>query len=438
MVELLVRRRNPGFNYYMVSVDVESNDSAAVVNVYYGTVGGKVSRDYRNITPINVGKSNEKSATFAADEYVQRVAKEQEDVGYERIETILANENLNAKASVINLFKYRIETLLLDGDSTMTLPLTLLEMEGVLIDKIARYAKTTRTDSEDYPRAMMYYKSQLLPVHEAIFGIRSSKQGKKFPSCPFYVQLKYDGVFCLVTPDGLRTRGGKDRHTPKGDKLNDIVHHIWEEVKIFYDQNPHVKYLNAEIWHKGFSTQRTTAAVKKWNSDTAELKLVIFDIVDSTLTARERLEIVKELNIKDLDYIKLAYPMEVESISSFLNIHRVYVQDDGNEGLMLIKPEGKYEPGKRVSSKLKYICFDECDVKIVDVLPVPNAPDQAMLYVMYDNRIDFKLTLSEFSEAERRQILTHKSNYIGSNVTIRHRGFTDDGVPRGAIALEIQ
>lgn len=429
---VLFRRGKNGISFYVAAVDELSDTENATIDIYFGVAGGVVQRSHTNVFPVNQGKANYKNALIVASERIAAIEVETLDKGYQRMSELIPEDNLydRVEYSVIESLdrnNSNFKHILNDGMSLM------FHISGNL--------KTTRTDTEDNPKAMTFFKAKLLSHHTT--GTQS-KRVRAFPTWgTFDVQPKYDGVFCLVTPDGLRTRSGKDRHTPKGDTLDNVCYEIANAVKELYLAFPDLPTLNGELY-ANIPLQQTISATKKRSDLTKTIRLCLFDVVTETNwhTRREILLTLSEyLEQKNNTWIEVIPITVSPNQVVFDMLYDNFVIKMSGEGLIIRKHTGLYTPGVRSKDVLKYINYDDAECTIVSVMPMPNEPTEAMLTVIYeggDKFVEFNLTLSEFTSEERALILQNKREYIGLTACIRHRGFTESGIPRQAVCKSIE
>ncbi len=428
---VLFRRGKNGISFYAATVDTLSDTENATIHIYFGIVGGIVQRSHTNVFPVNQGRANYKNALVVASERIAAIEVETLDKGYQRLSELIPEDNLYDRV------EYSVIEFLNRNNSNFKH--TLADGMSVLFH-VAGNLKTQRTDTEDNPKAMTFLKAKLLPHHAS--GTQS-KRVRAFPTWgTFDVQPKYDGVFCLVTPDGLRTRSGKDRHTPKGDTLDNVCYEIANAVKELYLTFPGLPILNGELY-ADMPLQQTISATKKRSDLTQKVRLCLFDVVTET-NWQARREILLTL-AACLD--GNSGPIEVIPITISPNqvvfdmLYDNFVVRNSGEGLIIRKHTGMYTPGIRSKDVLKYINYDDAECTIVSVMPMPNEPAEAMLTVIYeggDKFVEFNLTLSEFTSEERMIILQNKQEYIGLTANIRHRGFTESGIPRQAVCKSIE
>lgn len=273
---------------------------------------------------------------------------------------------------------------------------------------------------------------------------------------PCYAQPKKDGVCALVSQeDGLITREGKDRLTPGGESWNDICPQIVQAVRALPLKSLTKGVpLHGEVFVAGQTLQTITTACKKTNPLSKELQFHIFDVADTNLRQDKRIEILRTIEQEIyalglytiLQVVPTTYIIDYEALKTYEDARL----RDGEEGIVIRHIDGKYEPGTRSTNVLKLVRFDSSEVEIVDVIPMENEPTHGMFVVRLwtDDEYElngeklpyrkskgaFKLTPSEFTHQERIDFLMNREEYLGKILTITHRGYTDDGIPRIATA----
>ena len=337
----------------------------------------------------------------------------------------------------------------------------LLTDRNEIIKNIYARLPVTKVDAKGKMKPMILHHARM---PEYGFGSTMFKKSK-LVRFPCYGQPKKDGVCALIEQEyGLITREGKDRLTPGGEAWNDICPQIVQAVRSLPLKSiPKGVALHGEVFVAGETLQSITTACKKANALSPKLQFHIFDVADLNTRQDKRIEMLKAIEqeiyslglYNVLQVVPTTYLADYEAMLAYEDIRL----KDGEEGIVLRHIDGKYEPGTRSTNVLKLVRFDSSEVLITAVMPMENEPTHGMFEVieLMESRPDklegvdhwilngthyiykkpmrpFKLTPSEFTHQQRIDFLMNAPEYIGKILTITHRGFTDDGIPRIATA----
>lgn len=261
------------------------------------------------------------------------------------------------------------------------------------------------------------------------------KNGKnvKFPCL---IQPKLDGVRCLMISDGLDvkflSRSGKEYTT---------LNHIKTAVMQFQNKYPDIStfILDGEIYSEELTFQEITAAVKKERDSSLKLYFRAYDIVND-MNQEDRWAATVAL----VDKIASPYIWPVSTLRigqlDDIKLHHDDWVSQGYEGAMVRNLHGKYEQGARSSHLMKVKEFDESEFHFIrfefgqrpeDLIAVCRVVDSSDSVTQQDK--DFRAKMQ--GSAEYKKSL-HKSmdklggRAFGTMLTVKHFGWTDDGLPR--------
>lgn len=280
-----------------------------------------------------------------------------------------------------------------------------------------KYHKTI----EDAMKGATFYEAMLASKYDA----------KKHTDFPYLASAKYDGIRAIVSIDGIQSRNGKP-----------IVScpHIMDALKPFFEKFPNV-VLDGELYnhdlHNDF--EKIVSMVRKSRLTESDFKEIqnlvqyhVYDIISDrpaherisflfeNLTSDEHIQVCSQWMVKDAEEIDVALAQSLE---------------ENYEGLMLRNRYAPYE-GKRSKNLLKVKTFEDAEFKIVDIIEgVGNWSGMA-------KAIEIELPDGTTQQAGMRgafafaaELLTNKSDYIGTDVTIRYQNKTADNKLRFPIAV---
>ncbi len=183
--------------------------------------------------------------------------------------------------------------------------------------------------------------------------------------------------------------------------------------------------LDGEIYLHGTPLNRINGAVRKANDLTPQLQFHVFDVVDTTLKTRERLEL-----IKTLDY--LIGVVIVEQIAGkkadIKPLHDQFV-NDGFEGVM-IRRNGVYLQGVRPDSLYKYKEFFDDEFLVIGV-EIDKDGGGTLQCKGFNVRMCG-------TDSDRKHIADNPHDYIGQLVTVRYFTLTEYGVPQFPVGVCIR
>lgn len=259
---------------------------------------------------------------------------------------------------------------------------------------------------------------------------------------PLYVSVKYDGLRCIITENGMFSRNGKP-----------IVScpHIFEAVKDIVADGKTV--IDGELYNHDLRADfnKIVSLVKRSKptpEDLAESKKIVqFHVFDMFL----RDEPVAPFTERYAAYNILCSPRSAPYQAGFRAVRQKLVQsfdeakeffaeaiEDGYEGIMLRVPDSPYE-NKRSRFLLKYKEFLDEEFEIVDI--IEGKGNRAGMF----GRMVCKLPDGRTFEANSRgneeyytNLLKNKSEVIGKPATIRYQNLTPDGKPRFGVCVSIR
>lgn len=248
---------------------------------------------------------------------------------------------------------------------------------------------------------------------------------------PVYVDIKYNGMRCIVSKDGMFTR--------KGEKIISAPH-IFEFLNPVFEKYPNAVF-DGELYNHEYryklneiiSLVRKTVHVSEDNLKDSKNKVFYYiydgygfdNITENSLFLERRTGLSRILS--NVPHVIPVWHRTAKKESEIWEAYNSYVQD-GYEGA-IIRLNGKYEH-KRSSNLLKCKPVDDAEFEIVDIIEGEgNRSGMAGKVVckMKDGRI-FGASMKG-SETQFIEVLKNKQRYIGKVATIYFNGFTGLGVP---------
>tara|TARA_R110000824_G_scaffold189012_1_gene370415 strand:- start:14622 stop:15893 length:1272 start_codon:yes stop_codon:yes gene_type:complete len=311
----------------------------------------------------------------------------------------------------------------------------------------------TQRDGGGRVKPMLLYEART-PFFPKDVVLRK-KAKRKDVTFPCIGEFKYDGVCTIATPGfnlltdvqcTLSTRSGKDRHTPKGQKWDAIVPHIVEQLqdvwRVLELHDMFCYTFHGETYKHGLTLQEIQKANKKVNNDSSSMELYIFDIVNEELDMVARRDIMRtmaelietEANAPNVHFVlgEVIYDEDSMFVLEKRALKAKY------EGFILRHFRGMYRIGGRSVDVLKGVRMDKSEYMVHDIVPMDKAPDMGKFVCNHAGKPFFVTPGKGYSHALRRKLLKNKWDYINTVITVYHRGFTDDGLPRIATAPKLK
>ena len=205
---------------------------------------------------------------------------------------------------------------------------------------------------------------------QSMITVLSPMLAKKYPETftpykNYFVQEKLDGNRCIayfVEEDAewhFQSRSGKP--------LKVEFDMSWADIDRIYDGE--IMTLD-KAGTRDFNS--TSGAINGIYTDKSQLHYFIYDIIDNTLTYKERKDILdsfdKEGTGTDCTILKVIGQCELQPNPAYntqLDKWLDEIVDKGGEGLMLRDPDAVYDIGRRSEALLKYKKVQTMDLRIV-------------------------------------------------------------------------
>lgn len=256
----------------------------------------------------------------------------------------------------------------------------------------------------------------------------ATKYNKAQVHFPCFVQPKYDGVRCLLYQDidgcvHLESRGGKEYDVP--------------QIKKWAEEHPYCLPLDGEIYNHGELTfQQICSAVKCHSEMTDKLRMVVYD---RPVPHKKFITRWKELD-KFNTYLGNSPVYHSKTFIAYSEEDIKYYHDtfvkQGYEGAIIRNMDGYYTEG-RSNDLMKLKVFDTTEFEVVDVLEAEGNDAGTATFTLRAGEYNFCARPTGSKEL-RAKYLKEKSQLIGKKATIQHQGYTDAGVPRFPVMLNIR
>ena len=281
----------------------------------------------------------------------------------------------------------------------------------------------------------VYIKDNSLPIPDCMLA-KDYKDSWADWNSGIMLSTKLDGMRCMAVISAssvtLFSRGRKDIT---------IMGHIVSELKELNRLTSFTGVLDGELYYHdphADNFQTIMKACKKYRPGvTEQVEYHVYELIDETLTARERYQKLTSLLAgTTTNVIKLVPQYTVHDYKKALDMHNRFIAN-GFEGAILKNSESQYRQGARSSDMLKLKVFTEREFVIVDIIAMDNYPTQGKAVLLDPvTGQTFKATPS-MTHGERTAMLANKASIIGSTAVIKYFGLTDKKVPRIATLKSI-
>lgn len=261
---------------------------------------------------------------------------------------------------------------------------------------------------------------------------------KTFDAIPFwYGSRKIDGQRLSLYWNGnsieTASRGGQKFYS---------LEHLTKHPKLIAFFQKHPDYvLDGELYKHGMALQQISGLARKEKEQAPILEYYVYDIMDDTLTFRDRLDILnqikEELNLGfdperewNDDDLKIQM-VPHEKVSGWLNcekLHDRYVAE-GWEGLVIRDPDAFYTYGGRTKAMIKIKKYAEETYTVVGKeAGLRGSEDMVFIMQMKDGRT-FKA--KPFGDRAQKQEYwdNFETTYKGHKGDCKYFYYSNDGIP---------
>lgn len=255
---------------------------------------------------------------------------------------------------------------------------------------------------------------------------------------PVYAQPKLDGIRCIATKDGLKSRTGKEIVA---------VPHIFESLQPFFAENPDV-VLDGELYCDKFdndfnaicSIVRKSKLTEQDVKNAEVIEYHVYDMVDSTMRFKERTDFIRD-NLWDENCVCLMeYIVPVDTfLSNKETLDELYGQwqEQGYEGQM-VRLNEPYE-NKRSKSLLKRKEFQDSEYKILGWKEGIGNRAGTVGHLCFETKDGVKFNSNvKGNFGYLAEVLNQGDSLIGKSATIKYFHLTPDGVPRFPYVIAIR
>jgi DNA ligase-1 len=258
---------------------------------------------------------------------------------------------------------------------------------------------------------------------------------------PVYAQPKLDGIRCIATKDGLKTRTGKDIVA---------VPHISESLQRFFEEHPDV-VLDGELYCDKFDNDfnaichhvRRSKVTEESLEKAKVIEYHVYDIVNSSMPFSERIDFIDDnFLVTKHEYIVSVYTVYVEDKNLLDELYGQW-QEQGYEGQM-VRLDEPYE-NKRSKTLLKRKEFQDGEYTILGWKEGIGNRAGTIGHLEFETEDGVKFNSNikgdfEYLADLLKQATTYEDGggLIGKSATIKYFSLTPDGVPRFPYVISIR
>jgi DNA ligase-1 len=256
---------------------------------------------------------------------------------------------------------------------------------------------------------------------------------------PVYTQPKLDGIRCIATKDGLKTRTGKDIVA---------VPHIFESLQSFFEEHPDV-ILDGELYCDKFDNDFNAICHHVRRSNVTEESLEkakvieyhVYDIVDNTMNFSERTKFIDDNFLTQASGARRQYIVSVytERVCFQSRLDELYGnwQEQGYEGQM-IRVDAPYE-NKRSKSLLKRKEFQDAEYIILGYGEGVGNRTGTVGYFEFKTEAGKEFHSNIKGDREYLiGLLERGDDLVGQAATIKYFNLSPDNVPRFPYVIAIR
>lgn len=246
-------------------------------------------------------------------------------------------------------------------------------------------------------------------------------------------QRKYNGVRCIavVEDDGKVTLWSRKRE-PIIVPVPHVIAYL-ESLKL-----PPGTILDGELYVHGWTLQKIASYVRQKTKPKEGYEAVgyyVYDLPSSDSSNIGRAREIHELLFTCEHPVHVVPTVQVESVEEAWKMHDEYVQQ-GYEGGIARNADAKYQAGKRSADLQKFKRFDEHEFEVVgSAFGRGKYADIPVLVCKTKDGKEFDCnppgTLEERRAVDRKDV-------IGRKLTVKHFGWTDDGLPSFPVGVVIR
>jgi len=312
-----------------------------------------------------------------------------------------------------------------------------------IIMRLSDKVPHNRLDANNYIKPM--YAKKYKPTMKIEFPLLAQPKINGVRCMVSYVPPKQNGLFNTEPAVRITSREGIIYKLPELEKQMLAIYEHMADKTLVFDGEYYIDKLAAPAI-AGF------AKTGEYTAD--DWRYVIYDLALFDVEQRERSNKLEGLFygfehlFDDNGNLTKLSKKAWSEVKNVLALHTTAVLDKehivalrdkfiamGYEGVILRKPDGEYQFGKRNMTMLKYKKVTDAEFLIVDIIPAGDSKtkdgrDVALFVCMNDKTSEtFKVTPKGYTMEQRADILENKEQYIGELLTVEFYERTANQLP---------
>lgn len=261
----------------------------------------------------------------------------------------------------------------------------------------------------------------------------------KVHSYPYFIQPKLNGVRCLVKQD-IFNRPNEIKLISRGGQYYQVPH-IQKQLESLYDfllkAYGHSAFiLDGELYKHGVALQEISGAARKEVGDVlfasnSWLEYHIYDVIN--------LNKLDEAQMSRLQYLTDKYHLpNIKFVSAWLGVneadiihhHDVYISE-GYEGVILRKPDAKYEFNQRSKGLLKVKQYQDEEFEIIgSEVDTNKTIGESFVFILKNNTNNLTFKARPTGTTEQKEYWhNNPGSWMGKKGTVRFFERSKDDLP---------
>lgn len=242
-------------------------------------------------------------------------------------------------------------------------------------------------------------------------------------------KLNFPDVSCQPKLDGIRAIYQNGQFHSRKLKVFPHLEHIIEELKGVN------LILDGELYSDHLDVQVISGIVRKKKFNTKDFETIkkiqfrVYDLVNKDPFI-DRFEILKTFFSKNnFKHVKIVKTVQCKDSEQAKVKHDSFVQE-GYEGLILRNNVGLYQQDTRSYSFQKFKSFDDSEFEVTGFKDGVGKEKGAVIWIFKTKKGGVFDARPIGSITERKKIYKIAKDFIGTFITVKHFGLTDDNLPR--------
>lgn len=289
------------------------------------------------------------------------------------------------------------------------------------------------------------YSTDLLQIQNSLNNI--NKQNSKSPTLlpmlaqdlkknikhikfPCFIQPKLDGYRMIYNPitKTFTSRTGKPFNVINSSRLAKELSDL--QIDVSLDGELYVHDTSFAFENYGVLRKLPSKLTIEDYTVLSKIKYHVYDIIDTSKTFSERLELLKSL--PSSTHIEIVTTLQCDNQTDIELYHKRFTEEN-YEGSIIRNSTGLYKQKYRSNDLLKYKDFDDNEFTIVNFTyekDTSGKNEKPIIWICQtENGLTFNVT-SKGTKTERTELYNIGNSYIGKKLWVQHFGWTNDGIPR--------